>query len=468
VDTTRSNVLCGVEHECLTALVHGDEGRSGGDARSDFLRLLAGQAPSLPGRSGLFNGYGRVYADVNGHIELASAECACPYDLPPLVERQQALAARALDALRRRGLGLVLANNNHDGLLRDGAATWGAHENYLVGCAPARLADLLLPFLVSRVYAGAGGVWAPTGEFLSGVRVSFLRADTGGATTDRRAIFSTAREEHLQGPRPAGFRCHLILGDGHRSHFSLALQVGATALVLAAVQAGGAVAPLPRLPGADQRALWLMAARHFNRLAPPGEPPRAHPLALAVQRHYLGAARRWAESARGVPPWVERLLDDWAQTLARLERDDRAWLAARLDPWIKYAAYEAWLMERGCRWEQLPRWPELLAELALLDQNYHEFANPDNLFDRLERAGLLSHRTGSVVPPGGEKEPFIPETGTRAVARARFIRDHSDNENLAVDWAAVYDHQLNRHRPLTDPFARDYSPWVPGPPHPGR
>ena len=79
-------VLFGVENECLTALACADGGASGRDVRDEFLRLLAGQAPSLPGPGGLFNGYGRVYADVNGHIEFASAECASPYELPSLVD----------------------------------------------------------------------------------------------------------------------------------------------------------------------------------------------------------------------------------------------------------------------------------------------------------------------------------------------------------------------------------------------
>src|SRR5262249_52767643 len=158
------------------------------------------------------------------------------------------------------------------------APTWGAHENYLVGVPPGQLADRVLPFLVTRVFAGAGGIWAPTGEFLAGTRLTALTTDRGGDTTSRRAIFSTVRVERLVADRSEHYRCQLILGDGLRSHLSQALHLGTTALVLRAVEARPqAVIPLPRRPGMDQGRSWLAALQSFNRLARPGEAPLVHP-----------------------------------------------------------------------------------------------------------------------------------------------------------------------------------------------
>ena len=424
---------------------------------------MARRAPSLRGPAGFFNGYGRVYIDGNRHLELASAECDSPYALADVVARQQHLATRATAELKDRcGMELILANNNHSGRLRDGAATWGAHENYLVGRPPAELADRLLPFLVSRVYGGAGGVWCPTGDFLAGARVVFLQADVGGGTTERRAVFSTARQEPLLGSRPAGHRCHLILGDGHRSAFNLALHCGATALVLAAVQHDpDAVWPLPRVAGAEQRGFWLTAARRLNRLAGPGEAPRVAPLALDLQRFYLDRARRFAVTLRP-HPWADRLLADWQLTLDRMAAGDDDWLSVRLDAWIKHRLFGQWLREHGRGWHDLARMPHLFDGLVLLDHNYHEFANPDNVFDLAERAGLLSHRVGPAVAPGDEAEPFVPETATRARARARFLREHGGDRGLEMDWACVLDRAGNRRRWLAGPFAEEYDPWSTG------
>jgi hypothetical protein len=448
--------LIGVETECLTAFKHHGECDS---ILKTFLTLVARLAPSLCGPGGLFNGYGRVYVDGNRHLELASAECDSPYALAEVVACQQQLVAHAVQRLKDcRGIELILANNNHAGRLRDGSPTWGMHENYLVTRPPAELADRLLPFLVTRVYGGAGGTWHPTGDFLAGARITFLQTDVGGDTTDRRAIFSTSRQEHLLGPRPTAFRCHLILGDGHRSHFNLALHCGATALVLATVQHDpNAVRSLPR--GAGQRRFWLTAARHFNRLASPGEPLRVAPLVLDIQRFYLDRVRRFTEILRP-HPWADRLLADWEQTLDRLAAGDEDWLAARLDAWIKHRLFGQWLREHGRRWHDLPRLQHLFDGLVLLDQNYHEFANPENVFDQADQAGLLAHRVGPPISPGAEAEPFTPETSTRARARARFLQGHAGDPSLEMDWASVLDRSQRRRRWLADPFATRYGPWL--------
>ena len=409
--------LMGIETECLTAV-----GPRGGDcdaALEAFLGVLARLAPPCAARPVSSTATAAFTSTATATSNWPPPSATSPYALADMVTRQQALAARAVAELKDRfSVELIVANNNHSGRLRDGAATWGAHENYLVGRPPAELADRLLPFLVSRVYGGAGGLWHPTGDFLAGARVSFLQTDVGGGTTERRAVFSTARQEPLLGPRPAGFRCHLILGDGHRSAFNLALHCGATALVLGAVQHDpDTVWPLPRVAGADHRRFWLTAARRFNRLAGPGESPRVAPLALDVQRFYLGRARRFAQTLRP-HPWADRLLADWQQTLDRMAAGDNDWLSVRLDAWIKHRLYGQWLREHGRGWHDLVRMPHLFDALVLLDQNYHEFANPANVFDQMDRAGLLAQRVGSGVAPGDEAEPFVPETATRAARGA--------------------------------------------------
>jgi len=449
-----------VEQECLTIVDGANDPLQLGRALFRFLQVLAKLAPSLSCGAGIFNAYGRVYVDIGEHLEFAALECESSYLLPLLVERQQVLAARALRQLWDEGLRLRLANNNHSGLLHGKTTTWGAHENYLVERRPAEFTEAVLPFLVTRLYAGSGGVRWPEAQFLAGVRPEFMELSSGGATTDCRAIHSTCREEHHMGPEPARFRYHQILGDGHRSHFNLALQLGATALALKAILFDRELAA--HLAGVRAKlgsASALELLRRFNLLAEPGEAPRADPLAMEVQQVYLEGARRWAATLTAPPSWIARSLADWQDTLDALRRADRAWLSARLDAFAKYELFTIFLAERRLAWRDLSGQKEHFAALALLDHSYHEFASDESVFRWLEQAGALRHRVGPSIAPGHEPEPFVPETTTRARTRARFIRHNAATEGLSVDWSCVVDVANRRRCDLYDPFATEYGPW---------
>jgi hypothetical protein len=450
--------LFSTEEETLTATP--ESPTQVGAAAETFLSIGRRLVPSLSAASGYFNGYGRVYID-SGHIELAAAECDDPYLLPIVVEKQHRLAARAVSQMAADGQRLVLANNNHSGLLSDGCAVWGAHENHLVEKHPSEFTDLIMPFLVTRIYAGAGGIRFPSGDFVAGVRPLCMKNATGGCTTRDRAIHSTAREEHHVGTSKKLFRYHQILGDGHRSHWNLATQFGATALALKAVvfdpklradlQAIGAFPPA--------RDNWVGLLKRLNRLATPGIPLAIDPLVVQTQRVYVESGRRISDAFSERPPWIPRLLTDWSDMLDAMERLDRPWLAARLDAFAKYELYTNVLAAAGASWQTLPARKDLFHSLALLDQNYHEFCNPDSVFCRLENAGLLSHCTGEFTEPGREPDPYIPDTNTRARARALYLRDHANDAGLVMDWSCVHDLERRRWRQLFDPFAQSYGPW---------
>ena len=451
--------IMSTDAECLTALPLASSPSDRVSALNELLAELAKLVPCLPGPSGIFTGYGRVYID-GGHIELAAAECASPYEVPVMLEKLQCLVAKAARRLRERGIDILLATCTHGGRLMPGIPSWGAHENYLVGTPAERLVDRGLPFLITRVFAGAGAIWAPTGEFLAGARLTSITTDTGGGTSDHRALFSTARQEHHAGGRSGYFRCHLILGDGHRSQFSQALHFGSTALVLRAIEAyPERVAPIPRRSGSDQARYWLAAARELNRLAMPGQPLRAHPVALNTQRFYLDLASDFVAGLDQRPPWTDRLIRDWSESLDRIQEGDDDWLGSRLDPWIKHRLFSAWLEERGVGWNDVTKRADLLDGLALLDQDYHEFTSLDNVFDRLDHAGWLRHRVERRGNPGDEVLPFVPEVATRAKARARFIKEWSGKPGLAMDWSVVVDRTSRRRCRLDDPFALSYMPW---------
>ena len=445
-----------IEIECLTATP--DNPRSREPAISRFIQALRGLAPSLAAGAGIFNGYAKVYRDV-GHIEIAVIECDSPYLLTSVTERIQLLAARAVDQLRTDGINLLLANNNHSGLLKSNCPVWGDHENYLVEQHPSSFTDDILPFLVTRIYGGAGGVHFPSGKFVAAVRPICMALATGGGTTEMRAIHSTAREEHHMGPSPDSYRYHLILGDGHRSHFNLAVQFGATALAIKAIlfdsQLRREIGVFRREFGDD----WVGALQRLNVLAKPGEELRIDPLITKTQRLYLEGARRYAASLDDPPDWISRSLDDWEATLAAYQRLDRPWLSARLDTFAKYEFYSAVLSEAGCTWQNLPQRKSMFDELALLDHSYHEFCSQQSVFNRLEEAGVLHHRVCEPIAPGEEPDPHVPETTTRARARARFIRDNQNRDELVVDWSWIHDKRQNRRCHLYDPFASKMGPW---------
>jgi hypothetical protein len=450
--------LMSTELECLTAL----PGQPAGVDRAieRFLQVHARLAPHLPGGVGFFNPYGRVYKDVGegAHLEFSAMECDSPYLLAQVVETQQQLAAQAVGQLHDEKLPLLLANNNHDGLLQSGCAVWGAHENYLVEEHPRTFGERILPFLVTRIYGGAGGVHYPSGRFLACVRTLAMQYATGGGTTSQRAIHSTARDENLVGPHPHAFRYHLILGDGHRCQFNLAVQFGATALAVKAALFD------PELPArlkeirAFHQPDWVALLNEVNVLAEPGGALSIHPLVLETQRLYLEAARRYLDRLGEGPVEPRMWLADWQATLDAFERMDRRWLSSRLDAFAKYECYSAVLHEAGSSWQDLPARRDLFHELALLDHSYHEFCSPQSLFRKLEDAGLLDHRVKPPLPAGTEPDPFIPDTRTRARARARFLRDHNAAPDLRMDWSCVNNQRTGESRHILDPFAEDYTP----------
>lgn len=455
--TPSSQFVMSTELECLTCALHANADIGATFGR--FFDIMKTLAPTLPAVSGIFNAYGRVYVDV-GHIELAMAECDSPYLLASVVERQQTLVSQAIERLSQEGHRFLLANNNHSGLLQPGCPIWGSHENYLTEQHATTFTEAILPFLVTRLYAGAGGIEYPSGNYLLGVRPVRMELATGGGTTESRAIHSTARDEHHMGGQPQRFRYHLILGDGHRSQFNLALQFGATALALKALFfVPGFREEVARLD-LPRHGDWVATLHEFNRLATPQRELAIDPQVIRVQRKYLEGARRYVDLLPGGPPeWVPRTLHDWEQTLAALERMDRPWLSQRLDAFAKYEFYTAMLAENGKTWRELPAAQGLFSELALLDHSYHEFSNPRSVFRRLERSNLLAHRVAEYVAPGQEPEPFVPETTTRAKLRAEFIKNNAQRGSFVVDWSYIEDVLERRSVRISDPFARELEPW---------
>ncbi|MET8299491.1 proteasome accessory factor PafA2 family protein, partial [Streptomyces sp. NPDC005180] len=185
----------------------------------------------------------RLYLDVGSHPEYATPECD---NVTELVTHDKAgeriLEGLLVDAERRlheEGIAgdVYLFKNNTD----SAGNSYGCHENYLVARHGefSRLADILIPFLVTRqLLCGAGKVLqTPRGAvYCVSQRAEHIWEGVSSATTRSRPIINTRDEPHADAERYR--RLHVIVGDSNMSETTMLLKVGATDLVLRMIEAG--------------------------------------------------------------------------------------------------------------------------------------------------------------------------------------------------------------------------------------
>src|SRR5690606_21190113 len=103
----------------------------------------------------------------------------------------------------------------------------------------SRLADVLVPFLITRqVLTGAGKVLpTPRGAvYCLSQRADHIWESISSATTRSRPIINTRDEPHADAEKYR--RPHVIVGDSSMSETTTLLKVGATDLVLRLIEAG--------------------------------------------------------------------------------------------------------------------------------------------------------------------------------------------------------------------------------------
>ena len=168
----------------------------------------------------------RLYLDVGSHPEYATPECDQISDLvahDKAGERiLEALLAAAEVRLHEEGISgqVYLFKNNTD----SAGNSYGCHENYLVARQGefARMADLLIPFFVTRqICCGAGKVLhGPRGAvFCIAQRAEHIWEGVSSATTRSSPIINTRDEPHADAERFR--RLHVIVGDSNMSEFTL-------------------------------------------------------------------------------------------------------------------------------------------------------------------------------------------------------------------------------------------------------
>jgi proteasome accessory factor A len=341
--------------------------------------------PVVPrGRSGnvvLRNG-GRLHLDTGSHPVYATPECDSLLDLVAYDKAgERILEGLLVDAVRRlreEGVaGDICLFKNNAG---SAGNSYGCHEHYLVGRPGefGRLADILIPFLVTRqIICGAGKVLqTPRGAlYCVSQRAEHIWESVSPATTRSRPIINTRDEPHADAGRFR--RLHVTIGDSNMSETTMLLKVGSTDLVLRMIEAATMMPDLTldNPVRAIREVSRDMTGRSRIRLANGSEMS-----ALDIQREYLTKARGFTGS-NGAGPASKRVLELWERTLDSIETGNLDAIATEIDWVIKYR-----LIERYRARHDLPL---SSPRVARLDLAYHDVHRGTGQYYQLQRSGAV-------------------------------------------------------------------------------
>ncbi|GAB2855552.1 Pup--protein ligase [Streptomyces deserti] len=387
----------------------------------------------------------RLYLDVGSHPEYATPECD---NVIELVTHDKAgeriLEGLLVDAERRlheEGIAgdVYLFKNNTD----SAGNSYGCHENYLVARHGefSRLADILIPFLVTRqLLCGAGKVLqTPRGAvYCVSQRAEHIWEGVSSATTRSRPIINTRDEPHADAERYR--RLHVIVGDSNMSETTMLLKVGATDLVLRMIEAGTVMRDLTleNPIRAIREVSHDITGRRKVRLASGREAS-----ALEVQREYYEKALDFCER-RGIRTGtVEQVLELWGRTLDAIEAEDLDRIDTEIDWVMKYKLIERYRTKHNMTMSH-PR-------VAQIDLAYHDIHRRRGLYYLLEKKGQAARICNDLKIFEGKSVP--PQT-TRARLRGDFIRRAQEQRrDFTVDWVHLkLNDQAQRTVLCKDPF----------------
>ncbi|HZB30456.1 MAG TPA: Pup--protein ligase, partial [Streptosporangiaceae bacterium] len=333
---------------------------------------------------------------------------------------------------------IYLFKNNTD----SAGNSYGCHENYCVGRQGefGRLADVLIPFLVTRqIICGAGKVLqTPRGAvYCVSQRAEHIWEGVSSATTRSRPIINTRDEPHGDAERFR--RLHVIVGDSNMNEATTLLKVGATDLVLRMVEAGVVMRDLTleNPIRAIREVSHDMTGRRKVRLANGREAS-----SLEIQKEYFGKARDFVDR-RGGDETVARVLELWERTLRAVETQDFDLVAREIDWVTKFQLIERYRAKYDL--------PLSSPRVAQLDLAYHDVHRGRGLYYLLERRG-------SVERVARDLEIFeaksVPPQTTRARLRGEFIRKAQEKRrDFTFDWVHLkLNDQAQRTVLCKDPF----------------
>jgi proteasome accessory factor A len=386
----------------------------------------------------------RLYLDVGSHPEYATPECD---DVIELVAHDKAgertLEGLLMDAerrLREEGIAgdIYLFKNNTD----SAGNSYGCHENYLVGRHGefSRLADVLIPFLVTRqIICGAGKVLlTPRGAvYCVSQRAEHIWEGVSSATTRSRPIINTRDEPHADAERFR--RLHVIVGDSNMSETTTMLKIGTTDLVLRMIEAGIVMRDLSleNAIRAIREVSHDVTGRRKVKLANGREAS-----ALEIQQEYFVKARDFVQR-RGSDPTTDKVLELWERTLKAVDTGDLGLVEREIDWVAKYQLIERYRAKHDM--------PLSSPRVAQIDLAYHDVNRRRGLYYLLERRGAAERVTTDLKIFEAKSVP--PQT-TRARLRGDFIRHAQEKRrDFTVDWVHLkLNDQAQRTVLCKDPF----------------
>ena len=321
--------------------------------------MSGGRATSVLLRNG-----GRLHLDVGSRPAYATPECG---SVPDLVVHDKAgerilegLIEDAGQQLREEGdagdISVLKASADRAG------SPSGCQEDYLVARRGefGRLADILIPFLVTRqLICGAGTVTQTQRGAVYCLSRPAGRTGNGlsSAATRSRPLISTRDE-----PRAAAGvrRLRVSVSDPAMSETTTLLRAGATDLVLRMAEAG-TVLPDMTVDNPVQAIGEVsrdITGRSLVRLA------RGRQMSvLDIQREYLARAKDFAGS-RGADAVSRRVLGLWERVLDAIGAGNLDAIAREIDWVIKYQLIERYRAEHDV--------PLSAPEVAQADLAYHD------------------------------------------------------------------------------------------------
>jgi proteasome accessory factor A len=387
----------------------------------------------------------RLYLDVGSHPEYATPECD---NVTELVTHDKAgeriLEGLLVDAERRlheEGIAgdVYLFKNNTD----SAGNSYGCHENYLVARHGefSRLADILIPFLVTRqLICGAGKVLqTPRGAvYCVSQRAEHIWEGVSSATTRSRPIINTRDEPHADAERYR--RLHVIVGDSNMSETTTLLKVGATDLVLRMIEAGTVMRDLTleNPIRAIREVSHDITGQRKVRLASGREAS-----ALEVQREYYDKASDFVDR-RGIRSGtIAQVLELWGRTLDAIESERLDRIETEIDWVMKYKLIERYRAKHNMTMSN-PR-------VAQIDLAYHDIHRRRGLYYLLQKNGQAARICNDLKIFEGKSVP--PQT-TRARLRGDFIRRAQEQRrDFTVDWVHLkLNDQAQRTVLCKDPF----------------
>jgi Pup amidohydrolase len=388
----------------------GHEGFGAGDPEGALVNAVLGNGA-------------RLYVD-HAHPEYSGPECYDPLEgalYDKAGETVMHKAAVAAQELLRPGQRLALYKNNSDGK----GNSYGAHENYLLS-RETPFGDVIryaTTFLVTRqLFTGSGKVGSENGRadvgFQLTQRADFFEEEVGLETTLKRPIINTRDEPH--GDPSKYRRLHVIIGDANLCEVQIFLKLGATALLLAALEDGALPDPLDLADPVD--ACWRVS--HDLSFRQPLElDGGGAATALELQWRYLEWLAKYVEKELDEDVW-RRVIEEWESVLTDLDTEP-ARLADRLDWAAKLRLFEGYRQRDDLAWGD--------AKLKALDLQYHDVDPERGLYHRLVDNGAVRRLFTDAEIAKAEVDP--PER-TRAYFRGRCVSQLSGSL-VAANWDSL-------------------------------